>query len=79
MAEFKDFIPGDQLKQKLILTNVTYTVNYCKLVGVSPHLRDFVTVNFNPPGAMSAGLTCHMTVTFEAKVHIVASVLMFSY
>ena len=68
VAEFKDFIPGEKLKLRLILTNVTYTVNYCKLVGVSPHLRDFLTVKFNPPGAMSAGLTCHMTVIFEPKV-----------
>ena len=68
MAEFRDFVPGEKLKLRLVLTNVTYTVNYCKLVGMSTHLRDFVTVKFNPPGAMSAGLTCHMTVMFEPKV-----------
>ena len=57
------------MKLKLTLTNVTYTVNYCKLVGMSSHLEDFISVNFNPPGAMSAGLTCHMTITFEPKVY----------
>ena len=68
MARFKDFSPGQRLRQKITLTNVTYSVNFCKLVGVSPQLEDFVTVEFNPPGPMSAGLTCHMTVTFEPKV-----------
>ena len=69
VALFKDFTPGQKLKQKLTITNVSYTVNHCKLVGISPHLKDFVTVNFNPPGAISAGLTCHMTVTFEPQVY----------
>ena len=34
-------------------------------------------MNFNPPGALSAGLTCHMTVTFEPKVH--AYIYMYMY
>ena len=68
VARFKDFSPGQRLRQKITLTNVTYSVNFCKLVGVSPQLEDFVTVEFSPPGPMSAGLTCHMTVTFEPKV-----------
>ena len=70
VAEFKDFTPGEIMKLKLTLTNVTYTVNYCKLVGVSTQLSDFITVKFNPPGAMSAGLTCQMVIIFEPKVHV---------
>ncbi|CAI7992695.1 Cilia- and flagella-associated protein 74 [Geodia barretti] len=69
VVEFRDFSPGERLKLRLVLTNVTYTVNHCKLVGISPHLKDFISVDFNPPGAMSAGLTCHMTVTFEPKLN----------
>ena len=65
---FKDFEVGKVLRRRLQLTNVSYTVNYCKLLGVSEHLKDFITVDFNPPGSMSAGLTCHMSICFEPKV-----------
>ena len=65
---FKDFELGRVYRKKLQLTNVSYTVNHCRLVGVSLHLRDFITVEFRPPGSMSAGLTCSMSVTFEPKV-----------
>ena len=69
---FKDFEVGKVLRRRLQLTNVSYSVNYCKLLGVSEHLKDFITVNFNPPGSMSAGLTCHMSITFEPKVQMQA-------
>ena len=69
---FKDFEVGKVLHRRLQLTNVSYSVNYCKLLGVSEHLKDFITVNFNPPGSMSAGLTCHMSITFEPKVQVQA-------
>ena len=67
---FKDFEVGTVLRRRLQLTNVSYSVNYCKLLGVSEQLKDFITVNFNPPGSMSAGLTCHMSITFEPKVQV---------
>lgn len=65
---FKDFEVGKVFRRRLQLTNVSYTVNHCKLLGLSDHLKDFITIDFNPPGSMSAGLTCHMNVTFEPKV-----------
>ena len=61
---------GVLYRKRLQLTNVSYTINHCKLVGVSQELRDFVSVEFSPPGVMSAGLTCPMVVTFEPKVVI---------
>jgi len=64
---FKDFEVGKVFRRRLQLTNVSYTVNHCKLLGLSEHLKDFITIDFNPPGSMSAGLTCHMNVTFEPK------------
>ena len=60
--------------KRLQLTNVSYTINHCKLVGVSEGLGDFVSVKFSPPGVMSAGLTCPMVVTFEPKVCVCACV-----
>ena len=66
----KDFEVGKVLRRRLQLINVSYSVNYCKLLGVSEHLKDFITVDFNPPGSMSAGLTCHMSITFEPKVQV---------
>lgn len=35
---------GKVYKKKVTLTNVTYTTNYCKLLGVSQNLKDHVTV-----------------------------------
>ncbi len=67
-ALFKDFVVGRVYRRRLQFTNVSYTVNHLKLLGVSDNLKNFLSVDFNPPGSMSAGLTCHMTVTFEPKV-----------
>ena len=65
---FSDFEVGKSYRKKLQLTNVSYSINYCRLIAVSDNLKDFVKIEFNPPGSMSAGLTCHMVVTFEPKV-----------
>jgi len=65
---FQDFDVGQAYSKNLKLTNVSYTVNHCRLVGVSPSLADIVSVNFDPPGAMSAGMTCQMLVKFEPQV-----------
>lgn len=67
-AVFRDFEVGRVYRQRLQLTNVSYTVNHCKLLGPSEAMEDFVTVEFNPPGSLSAGLTCSLLVTFQPKV-----------
>ena len=83
---------GKTYKRKVVLTNVSYSVNYCKLVGVTEHLKDFIQLQsvhthlhsitsfpysktqlfvnfrFDPPGQMSAGLTCELSVTFKPMV-----------
>ncbi|OWK08278.1 hypothetical protein Celaphus_00011042 [Cervus elaphus hippelaphus] len=41
---FKDFDVGKVYKKKITLINATYTINYCKLVGVEESLRDFLHV-----------------------------------
>jgi len=35
---FKDFEVGKVFRRRLQLTNVSYTVNHCKLLGLSEHL-----------------------------------------
>ncbi|XP_032129230.1 cilia- and flagella-associated protein 74-like, partial [Sapajus apella] len=44
LLHFKDFDVGKVYKKKITLVNATYTINYCKLVGVEEHLRDFIHV-----------------------------------
>ncbi|XP_056399641.1 cilia- and flagella-associated protein 74 [Hyla sarda] len=66
---FKDLDVGKTYKKKITLTNATYTINFCKLVGVSDHLKDFVAIQFDPPGQMSAGMSCEMVVTFKPMIN----------
>ncbi|XP_008582098.1 PREDICTED: uncharacterized protein KIAA1751 [Galeopterus variegatus] len=66
---FKDFDIGKVYKKKITLINATYTINYCKLVGVDDHLRDFIHVDFDPPGPMSAGMSCKVLVTFKPMIN----------
>ncbi|KAM4609911.1 cilia- and flagella-associated protein 74 [Polymixia lowei] len=66
---FKDFEVGKTYKKKVILTNVSYTTNYCKLLGVSAQLMDFISISFEPPGSVSAGMTCHMQAVFQPMIN----------
>ncbi|KAL3862108.1 hypothetical protein ACJMK2_008101 [Sinanodonta woodiana] len=69
VIHFKDFDVGKTYKKKVILTNVSYTVNYCKYLDITERLKDFITIEFDPPGQMSAGLTCEMLVTFKPMIN----------
>ncbi|XP_064642380.1 cilia- and flagella-associated protein 74-like [Lineus longissimus] len=69
VVHFKDFEVGKCYKKKVILTNVSYSVNYLKLIGITEHLKDFIDIHFDPPGQMSAGLTCEMLVTFKPMIN----------
>ncbi|XP_075695756.1 cilia- and flagella-associated protein 74 isoform X2 [Rhinoderma darwinii] len=66
---FKDLDVGKTYKKKIILTNASYTINFCKLVGVSDHMEDFITIQFDPPGQMSAGMSCEMIVIFKPMIN----------
>jgi hypothetical protein len=68
VVEFKDFQPGKEYRRTLQLTNISYTVNTCKMVGLTEELKDFVTIQFIPPGPMSAGIACSMVVKFEPQI-----------
>ncbi|XP_006161420.1 cilia- and flagella-associated protein 74 [Tupaia chinensis] len=69
LIHFKDFDIGKVYKKKITLINATYTINYCKLVGVEEHLRDFIHIEFDPPGPMSAGMSCEVLVTFKPMIN----------
>ncbi|XP_053433112.1 cilia- and flagella-associated protein 74 [Nycticebus coucang] len=69
IIHFKDFDVGKVYKKKITLINATYTINYCKLVGVEEHLRDFIHTHFDPPGPMSAGMSCEVLITFKPMIN----------
>ncbi|XP_061162453.1 cilia- and flagella-associated protein 74-like [Saccostrea echinata] len=69
VIHFKDFEVGKTYKKKVTLTNVSYTVNYCKYINITEMLKDFIDIQFDPPGQMSAGLTCEMMVTFKPMIN----------
>ncbi|NXU91593.1 CFA74 protein, partial [Xiphorhynchus elegans] len=66
---FKDFDVGQIYKKKIILTNASYSVNYCRLVGISECLKDFISAHFDPPGKMSSGMSCEFVVTFKPMIN----------
>ena len=66
---FSDYMVGETYSQNLTLTNVSYTINTLKLIGLSNNLLDFITVDFTPPGHLSAGLTCDLKVSFTPLIN----------
>ncbi|CAH2319986.1 Hypothetical predicted protein [Pelobates cultripes] len=69
VIHFKDLEVGKTYKKKVTLTNASYTINFCKLIGVSDHLKDFIKIRFDPPGQMSAGMSCEMIVLFNPMIN----------
>ena len=66
---FSDYLVGETYSQNLTLTNVSYTINTLKLIGLSNNLLDFIAVSFTPPGHLSAGLTCDLKVSFTPLIN----------
>jgi hypothetical protein len=66
---FKDFDVGSSYSITVVLTNVSFTFNSFKLLPLELEIKDFFAVTFTPPGRMSAGLTCPVTITFNPKVN----------
>ncbi|KAL8571941.1 hypothetical protein ACOMHN_026153 [Nucella lapillus] len=69
VIHFKDFDVGSTYKKRVVLTNVSYSINYCKFVDITERLKDFIGIEFHPPGQMSAGMTCEMMVTFKPMIN----------
>ncbi|KAM6371589.1 cilia- and flagella-associated protein 74 [Pluvialis apricaria] len=66
---FKDFDVGQIYKKKIVLINASYSVNFCRLVGISEWLKDFISICFDPPGKMSSGMSCEIVVTFKPMIN----------
>ncbi|KAM6976790.1 cilia- and flagella-associated protein 74 [Aplochiton taeniatus] len=66
---FRDFDVGKTYKKKIFLTNVSYLTNYCKLLGVTSELMDFISVSFEPPGPMSPGMACELQAVFQPTIN----------
>ncbi|MEQ2271095.1 hypothetical protein XENORESO_021573, partial [Xenotaenia resolanae] len=64
-----DFEVGKCYKKKIVLTNISYTVNQCKFLRVSAQLKDFISVNFEPPGSLSTGMSCDMHAFFQPLIN----------
>ncbi|XP_068014308.1 cilia- and flagella-associated protein 74 [Melanerpes formicivorus] len=62
---FKDFDVGQTYKKKLTLINASSHVKSCRVVGVSECLKDFIRIHLDPPGKISAGMSCEVVVAFK--------------
>ena len=40
----KDFDVGNKYNIKVTLTNISYTINTCKLIDITEKLKDFITI-----------------------------------
>lgn len=69
VVHFKDFKIGESYSMKVVLTNISYSINTCKLLDITEKLKDFIKIDFQPPGQLSAGLTCEFNVRFEPKIN----------
>ncbi|XP_062855274.1 cilia- and flagella-associated protein 74 [Trichomycterus rosablanca] len=66
---FKDFDLEKTYRKKVVLTNVLTSTNYCRFVEVSQNLVDFISISFEPPGPMSAGMACELEVVFKSLLN----------
>ncbi|XP_069774364.1 cilia- and flagella-associated protein 74 isoform X3 [Narcine bancroftii] len=66
VIHFQNFDVGKTYKKRVSLINASYGIAYCKLIGISDHMKDFIEVEFKPPGPLSAGMSCEMTVIFKS-------------
>ena len=67
IISFRDFELDQTYVKEVELTNVSWTINRFKRIVVDEHLEDIVTVKYDFPGLLSAGMTCNLTITFAPK------------
>ncbi|XP_008411308.1 cilia- and flagella-associated protein 74 isoform X2 [Poecilia reticulata] len=66
---FKDFEVEKKYKKRIVLTNISYTINFCKFIKTSAALKDFISVNFQPPGSLSTGMSFEILVIFHPLIN----------
>ena len=69
VIRFKDFDVGKVYTRTITLTNSSYTFNAFKLLPLKDEFRDFFEISFPLQGAMSAGTSVAITITFQPKVN----------
>jgi hypothetical protein len=65
---FRDFEVGRAYKQKVTLTNVSFTFNTFKVGELPDAVRDFFAVEYEFPGQVSAGMSCEVGVRTERRL-----------
>ncbi|XP_078281238.1 cilia- and flagella-associated protein 74 isoform X2 [Rhinoraja longicauda] len=70
VVHFENFDVGKTYKKKVMLINASYGITYCKLIDISDHVKDFIEIEFKPPGPVSAGMSCEMTVIFQPMQNV---------
>ncbi|DBA68488.1 TPA: Cilia- and flagella-associated protein 74 [Trebouxia sp. C0005] len=66
---FKDFEVGQTYRQVITLTNTSLARNAFKVLDLPADICDTVELQYRPPGHISAGLTCQITIMFTPKVN----------
>jgi len=66
---FNDFEVDQKYKQVIEITNVSLTFNQFKLLPLDESITDFFEIVSVPPGRMSAGISCNITISFFPKVY----------
>ncbi|XP_060708022.1 cilia- and flagella-associated protein 74 isoform X1 [Hemiscyllium ocellatum] len=69
VIHFKNFDISQTYKKKATLINASYGITFCRLIAITDCLKDFIEVDFKPPGQISAGMSCEMAVTFKPLVN----------
>ena len=46
IVHFKDFDVGNTYNIKVVLTNISYTINTCKFIDITENLKDFITIEY---------------------------------
>lgn len=67
--EIKDFDVGKSYTRTFTLTNVSFTFNSFKLLELPDAVKDFFSLKYTPPGAISAGISCPLHLTFSPLVN----------
>lgn len=79
VLHFKDFTVGEPYTLKFTLTNVSLSFNSFKLIHLPDEIRDLFTIVHTPPGRMSAGTSCPLTITFlprqDVDIHTTLDIL----
>jgi len=70
VIEYLDFEANEKYKQVIEVTNVSLTFNQFKLLPMDDKILDFFDIGFDPPGRMSAGVSCKITLKYQPKLYM---------